>query len=195
MARPATISTDHILGIARRVFMDGGYGASTALIASEAGISEGTIYKRFATKEALFHAAMGLPEVPDFEVWQRRVGTGAVEDVLFSVVQDLIDLYSKLLPRLMMLWSSPTLNPMELVKQQAEPPPVRIVRGLAGVFEAEKRLGRIEPPDVEVCARMLIGSVIHFVLIGMLGLVIGEPMSRDEYARKVVENLMRGLEA
>ena len=71
---------------------------------------------------------------------------------------------------------------------------MRIIRGLAGVLESERALGRIDPPDAEISARMLIGSVIHFVFIGMLGQPMGEPLSRYDYARKVVESLMRGLE-
>ena len=74
MPRPATISTEHILDVARREFLARGYGVSTSHIASEAGISEGTIYKRFVTKEALFRASMGLPDMSFVEHWPALVG-------------------------------------------------------------------------------------------------------------------------
>ena len=129
MARPATISNEHILDVARREFLARGYGVSTAHIALEAGISEGTIYKRFVTKDALFHASMGLPDMGFVDDWASLVGTRTPEENLRVMGERLLTAYREMLPCLMMLWSSSNADPMEVMKHTPEPPPVR---GLAG---------------------------------------------------------------
>ncbi|MBB4192510.1 AcrR family transcriptional regulator [Rhizobium aethiopicum] len=50
----------HIVEVARRVFVKYGYaGSTTAVVASEAGVSKQTLYKLFQSKEELFAAVVG----------------------------------------------------------------------------------------------------------------------------------------
>ncbi|EJT02104.1 TetR/AcrR family transcriptional regulator [Rhizobium sp. CCGE 510] len=50
----------HIVEIARRVFVKCGYaGSTTAVVATEAGVSKQTLYKLFQSKEELFAAVVG----------------------------------------------------------------------------------------------------------------------------------------
>ena len=58
MARPVSINNESILEAAQKVFLKHGYKAGTKLIAREAGISEGSLFKHFKTKTDLFVAAM-----------------------------------------------------------------------------------------------------------------------------------------
>ena len=70
------IKRERILEAAARIFGDHGYrGATTRLIALEAGVSEVTLFRRFGTKDALLREALGglkgssssvagLPETP-----------------------------------------------------------------------------------------------------------------------------------
>src|SRR5215470_10839817 len=58
MVRPARITDSQILVAARDVFLEKGISATTAEVARRAGIAEGSIFKRFPTKEHLFCAAM-----------------------------------------------------------------------------------------------------------------------------------------
>ena len=53
MGRPAIVDTEDLLRVAREIFLAQGFAVPTATIARAAGISEGSIYKRFATKEDL----------------------------------------------------------------------------------------------------------------------------------------------
>ena len=80
MARPRTISDAQLLSAAREVFVEQGFAATTASIAVRAGVSEGTLFKRFSTKEDLFAAALGLT---DYGVWRAglldSVGQGEVQ--------------------------------------------------------------------------------------------------------------------
>ena len=56
--RPPVISQERLLEIAREVFLELGFRATTAEVASRAGVAEGTIFLRFKSKAELFRAAM-----------------------------------------------------------------------------------------------------------------------------------------
>jgi len=79
MARHATITDDQILDAARAVFIEEGFRARTSKVAQLAGVSEGTIFKRFETKERLFLAALQIPyPAPWHALLERLAGTGDV---------------------------------------------------------------------------------------------------------------------
>ena len=63
MARPTVIRNEAILQAARDVFLERGILATSAEVAQRAGVSEGSLFKRFKTKADLFRAAMGLDEI------------------------------------------------------------------------------------------------------------------------------------
>ena len=58
MPRPVSIQDEVILSAARELFLERGIDVATSEIAARAGVSQGTIFKRFRTKQALFNAAM-----------------------------------------------------------------------------------------------------------------------------------------
>ncbi len=58
MGRPTILSDEKILSAARRVFLERGIRATTAEVAREAGVAEGSLFKRWKTKHALFFAAL-----------------------------------------------------------------------------------------------------------------------------------------
>ncbi|MBU6161784.1 MAG: TetR family transcriptional regulator, partial [Myxococcales bacterium] len=62
MARKAVIRDDEILLAAREVFLESGPTATTAEVARRAGVSEGTLFKRYVTKKELIIAAMKMRE-------------------------------------------------------------------------------------------------------------------------------------
>jgi len=54
MPRPVSIQDEVILNAARELFLERGLDVATSEIAARAGVSQGTIFKRFRTKQALF---------------------------------------------------------------------------------------------------------------------------------------------
>lgn len=64
MARKKTKSDEVLLDAAREMFLRDGIGASTKKIAQSAGVSEGILFQRFGSKQALFFKAMRVP-TPD----------------------------------------------------------------------------------------------------------------------------------
>jgi len=194
MARPSTISTEHILDVARREFLARGYGVSTAHIALKAGISEGTIYKRFATKDALFHASMGLPDTGFVDDWAALVGTGTPEANLRFMGARMLTTYRELLPCLMMLWSSSNADPMEAMKHNPEPPPVKVLLAVRNYVAGEVELGRLQASDPEAAARMFLGSIMNYVFFETIGQVPeGDGEQGPRYVGRVVDTLLRGI--
>ena len=60
--RPPTIDSEKLLAAAREVFLERGIRATTLEVAQRARVSEGSLFHRFKTKEALFRAALRLEE-------------------------------------------------------------------------------------------------------------------------------------
>src|SRR5215831_3772725 len=60
--RPPTIDSQRLLGVARDVFLERGIRATTLEVAERAGVSEGVLFHRFKSKEALFSAAMDFDD-------------------------------------------------------------------------------------------------------------------------------------
>src|SRR5690349_22227525 len=105
MARPTTISDDAILTAAREVFFERGPTAPTSEIAARAGVSEGSIFKRWKTKEALFFACMEpipMDEVPWIKKLPSRVGTATVRQNLEEIGLEIIALFHVIMPAILM---------------------------------------------------------------------------------------------
>ncbi len=193
MARPRSISTERILDAARKCFLDQGYGVSTIAIAKEAGISEGSIFRRFPTKEDLFLAAMGLPSFEPARNLERRVGQGTIDEQLVEVATEILGFFRLVVPRVTMLCSHPAFDPITHFKGRTDSPPVLLLRTLTHYFDAEMKLGRLRRGDPQVAARMLLGSLHNFVFLEQLGVQEHLPLEAESFVRGVVDILLAGL--
>ena len=190
LARRPHISREQILKAARSVFLENGLGASTASIAQRAGISEGSIFKRFATKEALFCESMASSiEELSFE---HRVGRGELSDELEAIATELIAFYRDLLPKMTMLWAHGGTSPIEVFRRSGEPPPLRLLTKLSRYFEEEVQLGRLSASDPKVLARMFSASMHSFVFEEMIGVQKRMPIDQRHFTREVVRTLLHG---
>jgi AcrR family transcriptional regulator len=88
MARPQQFDNEALLESMRDTFLDLGPGASTQELAKRAGVSEGTLYKRFVSKRRMFTEALRLPEVEDFDWFtgmEARIGVLPIAEHLVSI--------------------------------------------------------------------------------------------------------------
>jgi AcrR family transcriptional regulator len=176
------------------VFLEQGIQATTAEVARKAGIAEGSIFKRFPTKQELFVAAM-QPTFADPEFLQKLkswVGKGDIRKHLEELGAEAIEFFRQVVPLMIMSWSNREAAQHPL--QQENPPPIQAIKRLASYLEAEVHLGRLRMHDPQIMARVFVGSVQNFVLLELLSLTHEElPMSSEVYLRGVIDLMWKGV--
>lgn len=214
MGRARKITDEQILEAAREIFLGEGFGASTVEIARQAGVSEGSIFKRFQTKENLFFAAMGIPAQPE---WVKRLeilaGQGNLKENLVALSLQMVDFFRDVLPRLMMASSKgqpprlhgakppfpPHFEGAELsnpaIASTPSPllPAVQDLEKLTHFFERELELGRIRPCNPESIAYMLLGSLMHYIFLGQMQGERSESIEAAVYVQEMIEVFWRGI--
>jgi AcrR family transcriptional regulator len=194
MGRTPKITDEQILAAARQVFLDQGYGASTADIAEKAGISEASIFKRFPTKQDLFMAALGINKVPG---WVKKLESASpsadFKAELTEICQEMVAFYQDVMPRILML-----ISPLNLIRvRKFVPPPLRDTRLLTLFLERAIAQGLIRPCDAQTLAYMIVGSINNYVMtqdfsaklraISDLPTVL--PMASEDFIAHLVEML------
>ncbi|MFB6263333.1 MAG: TetR/AcrR family transcriptional regulator [Bradymonadaceae bacterium] len=191
--RPRSIDDDDILDAAREVFLEEGMQATTAAIADRAGISEGTIYRRFASKDELFLAAMDIPDPPGWtETLDEVRGEGDLEANLIRLGDEIIEFFETILPKVNMVMCS-GFGGDPIFESEGQAPPLRSIEPLAEFVRDERRAGRLGDCDPEVVARTFLGAMFHFAFSELTGLNDLLTTSRGEYVEEVVDNLLRGI--
>ena len=190
--RPPVISTERLLALAREVFLELGIRATTAEVATRAGIAEGTIFHRFKSKEELFRAAMNVD--PDAglalaEALPARAGTGDLRHTLVIFAEQMMALGRVALPVWMMAWSNPDSQLSEERNLERATRYERMLDALTAFFEAEMSAGRLRSVDARVMSRLFIGGLHHFC---MIELFMGESqgLTQQEFAEKAVDLLL-----
>ncbi|MBA3548247.1 MAG: TetR/AcrR family transcriptional regulator [Nannocystis sp.] len=170
MPRPVSIKDQTITDAARAVFLEKGFGATTAEVAERAGVSEGTLFKRFRSKAELFQAAMHpqFAELGWLADLEARVGQGDLQAQLTELGTAGVAFFRQLMPLIMMSYANPAPNGLPEVLTRPDPPPLRALNRLTRYFEAEIRLGRLRPVDPEILARMFLGSLQQYVFFELL---------------------------
>ena len=191
-----------LAGAIRTFSRDGFHKATIKAIAEEAGIrSPALIYHYFDNKRALLEAVIG-----EFAPFQ---GTPLAEPDTAGQWLDLPP--DVLLPRfiigLLRLRDDPTIMRLiriylsEAVRNEEVADAVGDFqrRGLAfleGYLQRQIELGRLRPHDVPSAARMLVGTMVVYVLGADVFPAIGARFpDRDRYAASVLDILMEGLRA
>ncbi|MEO0458349.1 MAG: TetR/AcrR family transcriptional regulator [Cyanobacteria bacterium P01_A01_bin.114] len=191
MARTRKITDEQILKAAQAVFLEKGFGASTLEIAEQAGVSEGSIFKRFSTKEKLFFTAMGLSDISSWlSFLETVVGQGDLKENLKTIGLRAMEFSQEHLPKMMMLMSKGVPAPTML--RSASAPPIRNLKALTRFFEKEIALGRMQTNSPQVIAQMFAGSVMNYVFLSQMApVLLPEP---QEYIDSVVEILWKSIQ-
>ncbi len=192
MGRPRTISDEALLDAAREVFLREGAAASTAEIARGAGVSEGLIFKRFATKDALFRQCFDISRAGTIDLGA-LVGRGDLRENLTRLAHEQVAVFRRLLPLVMMRLGQCGLEPGGLFAGDDEPPPVQNMRRLAAYFEAEMALGRLRRADPLALARVVLGSTHNLVFFELAGLDRHLPTDEATFVESLVTLVLDGL--
>ena len=156
-----------LIDAALEVFLQHGFArATTREIAQTAGVAEGTIYRHFADKYALFHEvflSLTVEVVAELQRFRDRAGKGTVRgnlEDLFALVGGIQEQLSSLMAS---MWADPELarnigaRARELAPEGFVPPgPVAMV---AEYIRAEQELGRIRGDVTAADAAAVVASV------------------------------------
>jgi AcrR family transcriptional regulator len=162
MARPKTIADADLLDAARAVFVQKGIGASTRAIARRAGVSEGVLFQRYATKQELFFAAMALPTSGLGALLRaRRADTRAhLEDAVVAMT----DYFRETMPVLVPLLAHPGFRFEEFARRHPDSPLDALRRDLVAFLADARAKGRIGPvnPGAAALAMIAIAECVAF---------------------------------
>lgn len=166
MSRPSTIDDSVILQSAQELFLKHGFKTSTAQIARKAGVSEGSIFRRYKNKVDLFLTAMDMKEKD--KKWQDqlkkyRPGRDDARVFLAEAAHALISHMERMIPKFMALRAS-GLKRSDMKKIFAEPPPMIHLRVLTGFFSKLAAEGLVRSSHPETQAHAFQGALMHYVM-------------------------------
>jgi len=193
MTRPTQIDTGHLLKTARKMFLSKGYKVSTAEIAHEAGISEGSIFRRFSTKADLFRAAMGFPEFDLEEIIDNLPEKNDIRENLTILLTRLLDFQRQVIPRIIMMWSNPALVPTESMHPLENAPPWKTLKVLKRFLAAQAGAGRLNIKDLDVTARTVMGATHSYAFMEFMEAKAGQKGKEQDFAAQLVELIWEGI--
>jgi len=200
MARTATITDDQILNAAREVFIEEGFRAQSSKVAKLAGVSEGTIFKRFATKEHLFLAAMSIPYPPP---WHQEVeqlaGTGDVKGNLVKIGVLLLTYFQQTMPRMMaasgVKMAGPPPPPPPGTPPDIDPnsPIMQDLNVIGGYLAREMQLGRLRQTDISILQMLIFGAFVSPLFRAAVSKQAFAYLDLQTIAENTIEVIWRGI--
>jgi AcrR family transcriptional regulator len=190
MARPRTIDDAVILRAARELFLRKGASLTTAEVAKKAGVAQGTLFKRYKTKGALFRAAMQTEAMP----WMGSVERDAAKNLpkaLRTLGHALVAFGRTAVPILIMSWSNRDTLGVEKPGPDGRIP-FRPVQDLRQFFETQAKAGRLRVANPTVLAGAFFGAMLNYALVELL--LEGHPVPESEFIRAYVKMLWEGVE-
>jgi AcrR family transcriptional regulator len=198
MGRPRLIEDDAILAAAREVFLSRGAAATTQDVAERVGLSQAAIFKRFATKQELFLAAMvsGNDRQDLVERFQKRAAGAGLRPALIGLGDDLLPFFRRVMPLLLMTWSNRSEFGFPKAMSTGNYPPNRAVQEVVAVIGAEMRAHRLRKHDPWLVTRAFVGGLQNYVLFELFskGAETAAPvLAPKEYVRGLVDILWKGI--
>jgi AcrR family transcriptional regulator len=195
----ATGTREQIVAAADQVIRQRGLAAATTkAIAEKAGCAEGSIYRYFSDKHALFIETIRT-RFPSFlglvGSLPEHAGKGSVRKNLELVVAGALDFYRGVLPI-----TAGCLSERKLLEEQrrffkkTNTGPMRMVGHVATYVGREQELGRISPRlSAEHLSRMLLGACFHQAFTELL---LGDRVglrTDEQFAKEIVRTAIEGV--
>ncbi len=193
MGRPKRVSDEELLAAARGVFLAGGVGASTKVIARAAGLSEAAVFQRFKTKDDLFFGAMipALQEGPDATLFSQADKEPDALAALETITLGLMDYYRDLMPLLVLLITHPSFDHDQFLESHPDMPTNILQEKLVEFLRVREAKGELQAVDANAMAETLIAALHSFALMEQLGAYSGR--MGEQKIRASVRSLWAGL--
>ena len=191
-----------ILEAAARVFAQKGYHAATTKeIAAQAGVSEGTIYNYFQSKEdlllsipRLISETTALPALS--QMLATPITSGGDEEKLLTIVLDnAFQTFQSNVDFIKVLFSTlPTMDE-ETLEEYLRRTPLYFAQVLEEFLQTRIAQGVYRPLDTAVVARAFMGMIVFFVLTQELlpGKRVFAPLDYDLIGREIVQLFLHGV--
>ena len=193
--RPKTISDDELIAVARATFIEHGGGVSTNVIAREAGVSQGTLFKRFGTKEELMKRALGFGALdPLIEQLERGPTGDDIKLQLVDIGTAFISGFARVIPQLIALRGAGFPAPSGCLSRGesvAETLPVRARSALASWLSHAQAEGRLGQFDVEVASLALLAA---FKAPSWHTHMFNDIIDVDGFATRLIDGLWVGIQ-
>lgn len=170
MARTKRLSDEALLAIAREVFLEAGFTASTKTIARRAGVSEGVLFQRFSTKAELFFSAMIPPPADLTDLFRQPYPDGF--QAFSAVTMGLLDYFRQTMPVLTVLMSHPSFQFEEFAAKHPDSPMVTLRRDIGHFMVGQIQSGRmahVHPGAASLIAWSTAHTIAFFEHLGAHG--------------------------
>jgi AcrR family transcriptional regulator len=196
MARPVTISDEQILEAARAVFTEKGPRATTAEIAERAGVSEGTLFKRFGNKAGLHKAAMTSDIAGNWIRREMRAQAPLRTKKDFErFIRWQADVVRDVAPVSIMAWSfRAQIGALPADLAGPESAPLVAIRTLAELLEKEMEAGYLARRDAPAIAHVITGSVWYFVFLELLTGNAASARAEDAFVQELARLVLADLQ-
>jgi len=183
--------------VAREVFLSRGIRATTQEVAERAGVSEGSLFHRFKSKEELFRQSMKLDPERVAQLFAEDLST--IEPLPIRLALELLatrmlEIGRVAIPLMMMTWSNPA-GCMESQSHTKHAPYRTLIQGVTGYIRGQMERGTLRALDPEIVARAFLGSVHHYSMVRTLS--AGDPqalpqISEEAFVSGLVDLLLAG---
>jgi AcrR family transcriptional regulator len=183
--RKKTITEESLLDVARQVFVEHGFAASTKEIARRAGVSEALLFQRYRTKAELFFAAMVPPAIELGEQMRQVYPESELRDAIERLAFALLDYFRGALPVLAPLEAHPDFRFEEFAERHPGSTMVAMRRDIMAFFAANR------VPDPGAAALLLMFSMRSVASFERFGAHGGH--FPPDLIRRAVDALWRGI--
>lgn len=177
------------------MFLERGIRATTAEVAEQAGVSEGSIFHHFKTKEALFRKAMQLDHEDVAALFVEAIKSLdglELRPALEKLATRLLEIGRQAIPLMMMAWSNPVTCATDHLAAKNTVFRTLFLR-VIGFFEERKQKGELRNVDPEIVARTFMGAIHHYTMVRLLADELDHVMIPEGmFVRGLVDVLVDG---
>ena len=174
--------------------LERGLRATTAEIAARAGVSEGLVFYRYRSKEALLVAVVRREQALPARMGEliARAGTGSLTEFLEELGGVVMASVRATIPFVDLARSSPNYPRVHKLLMTAGATPDRLQATIARYFDAEMTAGRLRRLDPGLLSRTLFGAVLDREIGRRIRALPPDPSEDAAFVRALAELLLHG---